>query len=85
MVERCIFVVCLDKKVDRKSSTTDDKENIDLEEKSQEKSKGSFHHLNGEAAADSLVARTSAAHQMLHGCSSENNSGNRWFDKTVQV
>ena len=84
MVERCIFVVCLDKKVDKKSSTTDDKENIDLEEKSQEKSKGSFHHLNGEAAADSLVARTSAAHQMLHGCSSENNSGNRWFDKTMQ-
>jgi len=28
---------------------------------------------------------TNDAHQMLHGCGSQHNSGNRWFDKTIQL
>ncbi|CAF0786065.1 unnamed protein product [Brachionus calyciflorus] len=64
MIERCIFIVCLDKKVNYCSN----KENMDVDN-------------------DTELCKTSLrdyAFQMLHGCSSENNSGNRWFDKTMQ-
>ena len=31
------------------------------------------------------VERSAIAAEMLHGGGMENNSGNRWFDKTIQV
>ena len=59
LIERCIFVVCLDKRV---ASATDPDPNQDAESK----------------------AMTSHALQMVHGMGSAHNSGNRWFDKTMQ-
>lgn len=40
---------------------------------------------NGEAHKTPSRDETSMAHQMIHGCGSDANSGNRWFDKTIQV
>lgn len=70
MIERCIFIVCLDKQV----KFTSNKENI--EECCQ----------NGKTEYEKLDSNSMNlnAFQMLHGCNSENNSGNRWFDKTMQ-
>lgn len=138
MVERCIFVVCLDKGV---KSTSNNKENIETENtppkpntkiqqlngnSSNTTTDDNMHHrVNGEnksvggggsggggggdipssgAAtnmtsvreekedesigekdeAESMEARMRAAHLMMHGCNSQNSSGNRWFDKTMQ-
>ncbi|XP_033108263.1 choline O-acetyltransferase-like [Anneissia japonica] len=57
MIERCIFVLCLDENMDHPPTDINkpmDKEDVPL------------------------------AKQMLHGGGSELNSGNRWFDKTMQ-
>jgi carnitine O-acetyltransferase len=59
LIERSIFILCLDKKVDYAT-------NIDSSTKGN---------------SDPLVQN---AFQMLHGCGSTNNSGNRWYDKTMQ-
>ncbi|RNA01379.1 choline O-acetyltransferase [Brachionus plicatilis] len=64
MIERCIFIVCLDKKVNHNSN----KENI----------------MSNDTSELSTLQMRDYAFQMLHGCSSEDNSGNRWFDKTMQ-
>lgn len=34
---------------------------------------------------DNVTASTRMALQLLHGNGAANNSGNRWFDKTLQV
>lgn len=89
MVERCIFVVCLDSKL---KSETANKENIDEGELNGQSSGDKLQdkprmHLNGNHSSvddDDMSEKIQAAHQMLHGCNSENNSGNRWFDKTMQ-
>jgi choline O-acetyltransferase len=64
LIERCIFIVCLDKPVEGKILEKD------------EVNRNEDEHINKEM--------TAGAYQMLHGCNSKNNSGNRWFDKTVQ-
>ena len=92
-IERCIFVICLDKKVDPNFnkkpanatldlSTEENKENNIAD--SQDGSKAGKAVNGGVQQADPLEQMTLTAFQMLHGCNSENNSGNRWFDKTMQ-
>ena len=34
---------------------------------------------------DSYNDKSATAMETIHGCGSENNGGNRWFDKTIQV
>ena len=104
MVERCIFVVCLDKKVKWPPATADNKENIIISEQQENNnnsdengddeknieplSNGSSRRMNGDGGDEydstTTDTLTQAAHQMLHGCNSDNNSGNRWYDKTMQ-
>lgn len=97
MVERCIFVVCLDTRVSKTGeSNSANKENVNskVEKKiSQQQMNG---NNNGDEKASSspcdscyeerssMPRRAKAAHQMLHGFGSKSNSGNRWFDKTMQ-
>lgn len=121
MVERCIFVVCLDKSV--KWSSNNNKENIENNNESSggaeeqglqlnglnriinnsnnnnndsnnsnggisgagSSSNSSISSIGGSfdfKGVDSSTVR--ASHLMMHGGNSENNSGNRWFDKTMQ-
>nr|AUJ88962.1 ChAT protein [Epiphanes senta] len=93
MIERCIFIVCLDKEVKQSSN----KENRNDDEiKSKKISSNVFSnstncnensingYFNGNDINPISSSMTLTAFQMLHGCSSENNSGNRWFDKTMQ-
>lgn len=67
MIERCIFIICLDKKVESFNSN-------------------SIQPARDESNEELMQKETMerAAYQMLHGCGSINNSGNRWFDKTMQ-
>ena len=58
MIERCIFVLCLDSPMGIKPTQVG--KPMDFEDEP-------------------------LAHQMLHGGGSHKNSGNRWFDKTMQV
>jgi choline O-acetyltransferase len=79
-IERCICVICLDKKIDVESICTggdlnhpfDDENEIDKSNVGKQTAKS----LNEE------INLTRVAFQMLHGC--KTNSGNRWFDKTIQ-
>lgn len=41
--------------------------------------------LDGENKVEGLSERSAMASQVLHGSGPGNNSGNRWFDKTLQV
>ena len=125
MIERCIFIICLDKKViepEKPSLNLKPNDNpitekyfnngfvvINTDEQIQKdknietKKKNSTSQNNKENLnmttnnmlneyqipcekkdeVDSSLM-TKIAFQMLHGCNSENNSGNRWFDKTMQ-
>ena len=115
MIERCIFVICLDKKCDPNfnkmppnrsqikledllADIGDDEQ--DQEERNVEEEKVNGHSCDvnskiggsgsessgddDEQQLDPLEQMTLTAFQMLHGCNSQNNSGNRWFDKTMQ-
>lgn len=109
MIERCIFVICLDKRVKKfdENSHNDSKESESdesIEEIEDKKSLSNDNLTNGHSNTDISDANnyenyyhadlmdneyisnsmTSIAFQMLHGCNSTNNSGNRWFDKTMQ-
>lgn len=88
MIERCIFVVCLDTKV---RSVAANKENVisplctsPEESKVSNHVNGGNQEGDGGSEDDESAWSIEAAHQMLHGCNSDNNSGNRWFDKTMQ-
>lgn len=41
--------------------------------------------LDKESKVENTSSASRMALQLLHGYGSENNSGNRWFDKTLQV
>jgi hypothetical protein len=90
MIERCIFVICLDKKV--KQTTTKNSRQIvnSIDEKledinlSDENKENQIIDQTNNIEADISKSMTPIAFQMLHGCNSQNNSGNRWFDKTMQ-
>ena len=79
MIERCIFVLCLDKKVPiiNKNCETKENEIIDIYDEE-------LKFKNNSPAKTSSEVMTWQALHMLHGLGSENNSGNRWFDKTMQ-
>ena len=117
MIERCIFIICLDKEIKSEEETNgnasikatclnenvsatrklnpspmtdeeaknrkcslENKENHLLTQTNQIESQTNCNETND------LISKSmsSQAFQMLHGCNSHNNSGNRWFDKTMQ-
>ena len=82
-----MFIICLDKKINLESVGTrldspllddrispDDNDNETINAKKTDSMQRTLHEIN----------LTRVAFQMLHGCNSQNNSGNRWFDKTMQ-
>lgn len=83
MIERCIFVICLDKPVRNsrlKTMNSISEEDTNLAEENKE----NHHNQLTNIEQDNNKSMTHIAFQMLHGCNSQNNSGNRWFDKTMQ-
>lgn len=73
-------MICLDKKV--KNSKDINNKNSTEEVNSSDENKEN-HEINN-IEVDFSKTMTKVAFQMLHGCNSQNNSGNRWFDKTMQ-
>ena len=76
MIERCLFVVCLDKKV---SQTNNGNHNHN-----ETNGNGCEDYFKSDDEYEVSDEMSKTAFQMLHGCNSKNNSGNRWFDKTMQ-
>jgi hypothetical protein len=79
-IERCCFVVCLDQPVQRR--------NVDVNNNTiaTTAAAAAIAPAVEEEEDGKYIERemTTGAYQMIHGCNSTNNSGNRWFDKTIQ-
>ena len=86
MIERCMFVICLDKTVDQSDSvvisTVNRFSSTDANNNSLHVNGYQDYSTSDEYEVSDEMSQT--AFQMLHGCNSRNNSGNRWFDKTMQ-
>jgi hypothetical protein len=84
LIERCIFIVCLDKPV-QNFLNLDDNNNNNNNNNNDTNLNGEDVKIENETSSKYIEKNfTVYAHQMIHGCNSENNSGNRWFDKTMQ-
>lgn len=82
MIERCIFIMCLDKKVTSESDINLDLKIEDNEDrKNENKDIGNDEIDSATGSSKFLPKMSEQALQMVHGCNSQNNSGNRWFDK----
>ncbi len=79
-------MICLDKKVKNSSRHRENSnsinETLEYVSLSDENKENQLQENNIEQ--DLSKSMTPIAFQMLHGCNSKNNSGNRWFDKTMQ-
>lgn len=102
MIERCTFIMCLDKKVTSDHIIKSPNGTLETNSQTETTTKASDENkqtelvdasdiyepsTNGSAASDENVfmqAMTDHVSQMVHGCGWKNNSGNRWFDKTMQ-
>lgn len=76
-IERCICVICLDKKINVEamgdlSSPCNDENETDMLQTGQKVSESLKEEIN----------LTRVGFQIMHGC--KTNSGNRWFDKPLQ-
>lgn len=90
VIERSIFVVCLDS---AEKSTENKRKSVNGSNGHSERN--GFHHENGNACESdegnhkngkyAEISDTEIALEMLHGRGSQFNSGNRWYDKTIQV
>ena len=77
MIERCIFIICLDKKTHLEQRERKQKSNVltTIDDR---------HSPLENGVEENMSSMSKVALQMLHGGSSDENSGNRWFDKTMQ-
>ena len=74
-IERCICVICLDKKINVEAVG-------DLNSPSHEENETHTIEKQKSGNLKEEINLTRVAFQMLHGC--KTNSGNRWFDKPIQ-